>query len=473
MLFSDPIFFLVFLPISFFLYRLTLKLATVSASRILLVAASLFFYGYWEPRYLPLLVLSICFNYSLALAIGEFRNGRGRWAALPRLLLAIGIAGDIAFLGYYKYWDFLIENVNYVLDASIQPLNLLLPLAISFFTFQQIAFLVDVYSGKARLQNFLSYALFVSFFPQLIAGPIVHHKEMMPQFTGDRLKNSGNTWLSGGIFIFCIGLSKKLFLADNLADAANSGYADVGALGFVESWITSLSYTFQLYFDFSGYSDMAIGAGLIFGIRLPQNFNSPYLARSIQEFWRRWHITLSHWLRDYIYKPLGGSRVSESSIYLNLAITFLIGGIWHGAGWTFVIWGALHGLATIAHRIWMSFRRPMPTLVAWLVTFIFIHFTWIFFRAESLDDAVTLIHVMSGSNVASTKPLEVAQNHLLSMLLIMIAFLISLLPWNSNALVDTSLPKRAWVGFTCGLVMFLAVIVQINAPNSEFLYFNF
>jgi len=332
------------------------------------------------------------FNFTIGTTLG-----RESAKINKKALLTIGIAGNIALLGYFKYTDFMIDNLNYwIFTENIPNLNLVLPLAISFFTFQQIAYLVDSYRNECREYDFLSYALFVSFFPQLIAGPIVHHKEMMPQFASkwNLVKNYRNIAL--GIFIFSIGLFKKVVIADTFAVWATNGFDKAEVLTFFEAWATSLSYTFQLYFDFSGYTDMAIGAALLFNIRLPINFNSPYKATDIQDFWRRWHITLSRFLRDYVYIPLGGNRVGRTRNYTNLFAVFLIGGLWHGASWMFVIWGAMHGVAIVIHRIWSELGFKMWRWLAWLITFNFINATWVFFRAKDLDSAEKVLGGMVG-----------------------------------------------------------------------------
>ena len=288
-------------------------------------------------------------------------------------ILIIGITLNLFLLGYFKYANFFIENINIAFNFNANPTNLLLPLAISFFTFQQIAYLVDSYKKETNEYSFLNYALFVSFFPQLIAGPIVHHKEMMPQFmnVSNKVKNYRN--IAMGLFIFSIGLFKKVVIADTFAVWATQGFDVASTLNLFEAWATSLSYTFQLYFDFSGYTDMAIGLALLFNIRLPINFNSPYKATNIQDFWRRWHISLSTWLRDYLYIPLGGSRKLRN--YLNLLIVFLIGGIWHGAGWTFIVWGAMHALASIFIRYWWKLNIQLPRTLAILLTKWYLHYS--------------------------------------------------------------------------------------------------
>jgi D-alanyl-lipoteichoic acid acyltransferase DltB (MBOAT superfamily) len=310
----------------------------------------------------------------------------------------------------------------------MQPLNLVLPLAISFFTFQQITYLVDSYYSKIDEHSLLNYANFVLFFPQLIAGPIVHHKEMMPQFSSikNKLINYKNIFL--GIFIFSIGLFKKVVIADTFSIWATNGFDIEESLTFIEAWVTSLSYTFQLYFDFSGYADMAIGAALLFNIRLPLNFNSPYKSLNIQEFWRRWHMTLSRLLKDYVYIPLGGNRCSNFRIYINLIITFIIGGIWHGAGWTFIVWGTLHGVAIVLNRIWQKLNINIGKIAAWFITFNFINITWIFFRAKEWNDA---IKVLFGMFSVST---DIGSINLISILFIVLAIIVTIFFKNTNEL---------------------------------------
>ncbi|NOR57944.1 MAG: MBOAT family protein, partial [Sulfurimonas sp.] len=370
MLFNSFEFIFFFLPFTFFIYFYLLNKRLIVGAKGFLVFASLFFYSWWNVSYLPIILSSMLFNYTIGNSLNDnFHKVKIR----KKTLLSIGIVSNIALLGYFKYSDFFLENFNLAFDGSVPLLHLALPLAISFFTFQQIAYLVDSYRGETKEYDFLNYALFVTFFPQLIAGPIVHHAEMMPQFSSkySLVKNYKN--IASGLFIFSIGLFKKVVIADSFSEIANAGFDKVEILTFAEAWATSLSYTFQLYFDFSGYTDMAIGAALLFNIRLPINFNSPYKALSIQDFWRRWHITLSRFLKDYIYIPFGGNRVGEFSIYRNLLATFIIGGIWHGAGWTFVFWGFLHGMALVVNRIWQKLNFTMPKVLAWFITFNFVN----------------------------------------------------------------------------------------------------
>jgi alginate O-acetyltransferase complex protein AlgI len=315
-----------------------------------------------------------------------------------KLLLTIGIIFNVSLLGYYKYTNFFIDNFNYFVDKDIVHQQIILPLGISFFTFQQIAFIIDSYKGETKNYRFFEYCLFVTFFPQLIAGPIVHHKEMMPQFEDKANASIHSKNIALGIYIFILGLAKKVLIADNFAIVANAGFGAEKALSFFESWLTSLSYTMQLYFDFSGYCDMAIGAALLFNIVLPLNFNSPYKALNIQDFWRRWHMTLNRFLTQYIYIPLGGSRVGKYRTYLNIFIVFFVSGFWHGAGWTFIIWGTLHGLASMINRYWKTTNIVLPTWFAWLITFLFVNAAWVFFRAENVGKAISILKGMIGLN---------------------------------------------------------------------------
>ncbi len=376
---------------------------------IWLVLASLFFYGWWNPVYVPLIIGSILVNYGIGRRLGQVvqlgRRAGARW------LLALGITLNLALLGWYKYASFGVETLNATLDTDFHLHAIVLPLAISFFTFQQIAYLVDAYQGITREYRFSHYLLFVTFFPQLIAGPIVHHKEMLPQFLRSESLRPQIANIAVGATIFAIGLFKKTVLADGVAIYATPVFdraADGGMVTFFDAWGGALAYTWQLYFDFSGYSDMAIGAARMFGIRLPQNFHSPYKATSIVEFWRRWHMTLSRFLRDYLYIPLGGNRHGPVKRYRNLMLTMLLGGLWHGAGWTFIIWGALHGAYLAINHAWDRFwgaiaPRPLlpaavARLLAWAVTFLAVVVGWVFFRAADLDTALRLLSAMFGFN---------------------------------------------------------------------------
>lgn len=394
MIFSSPKFILLFLPIAFMGYFGLNRLRLVLAGKAWLVLVSLFFYAYWNIAYLPILVGSILFNFAVGTRLSSALERDSTWLP-PRVVLGVGIAANLALLGYFKYANFLTDNINAAFHLGIVLPEILLPLGISFFTFTQIAYLVDSYRGEAKEYDFLNYVLFVTFFPHLIAGPILHHREMMSQFRSRWVLAVRYRHIALGLFIFSIGLFKKVVIADTFAIWANAGFDGDAPLDFFGAWAASLSYTFQLYFDFSGYCDMAIGAALLFNIWLPINFNSPYQALDIQDFWRRWHITLSRYLRDYLYIPLGGNRCSTPRVYLNLMATFILGGLWHGASWMFVLWGAFHGLALVAHRAWSGLGLRLPKALAWLLTFGFINVTWVFFRADSMDSALRVLRGMA------------------------------------------------------------------------------
>jgi len=394
MLFNSHEFIFLFLPISFLVYFYLNKKRLVEIGKGWLVFSSLFFYSWWDINYLPLILGSILFNYIIGRLLFRDSNS-AKISSTPRgVILFFGIVINLSLLAYFKYVDFFIQNINYTFNAEINIMNLTLPLAISFFTFQQITYLVDSFRREIKVSDFLSYAVFVTFFPQLIAGPIVHHREMMPQFSNIRNKVKNYKNIAIGLFIFSIGLFKKVILADNFSVWATNGFDVAETLNLFEAWITSLSYTFQLYFDFSGYADMAIGLALLFNIKLPINFNSPYKALNIQDFWRRWHMTLSRFLKEYIYIPLGGSRGSNFRTYNNLLATFIIGGIWHGAGWMFVFWGLIHGISIVIHRLWHLTSIKLPIVLAWFITFNFINITWIFFRAKDWDTAYKVLSSM-------------------------------------------------------------------------------
>jgi len=360
MLFNSLPYIFVFLPLVLCVYFCLNRLQFTRSAKYWLVLASLFFYSWWNPKYLPLILTSITLN---------FLMGRLLIRSRRRSLLFAGLVFNLGLLIYYKYTTFIIQNINLLLHTAYNPGPIVLPLAISFFTFLQIAYLVDCYQQKVKSTDFIDYSLFVTFFPHLIAGPLVHHSELIPQFSMPENKQVNWNNFYTGLCVFFIGLFKKVVIADTFAIWANAGFDASVPLTFYDAWGSSLSYTLQLYFDFSGYGDMAVGASLLFNIRLPWNFNSPYKATNIQDFWRRWHITLSRWLRNYLYIPLGGNRYGSFRTGVNLFLTFLLGGLWHGANWTFVICGAMHGLGAVAHKAWQSMGLKMSALAGWLVTF--------------------------------------------------------------------------------------------------------
>ncbi|MCP5300256.1 MAG: MBOAT family protein [Chromatiaceae bacterium] len=410
MLFSSYEFIVFFLPVVLGAYLVLTRSRYPLLALNLLALASLFFYGWWKPDYLVILIASMVVNYGCGVWIYR-THPRPR---LSKLILTVGIAFNLGLLGYFKYAGFIADNVNTLAGDNLLSVGeITLPLAISFFTFQQIAYLVDTYQTRVHEYNFSQYVLFVSFFPQLIAGPIVHHKEMMPQFKFHETHLVKLDDINIGLAIFCIGLFKKVVVADTVSIYAVPVFtaAESGAhLTLFEAWGGAMAYTLQLYYDFSGYSDMAIGLARLFGIRLPENFNSPYQARSIIDFWHRWHMTLSRFLRDYLYIPLGGSRRGKVRRYANLMVTMLLGGLWHGAGWTFVIWGGLHGLYLVVNHLWIALKARLPVVsgppasgfsfLSWLLTFLAVVVGWVFFRAETFQGAYAVLRGMAGVNGA-------------------------------------------------------------------------
>jgi D-alanyl-lipoteichoic acid acyltransferase DltB (MBOAT superfamily) len=479
-IFNSFEFIFVFLPIVLALYYLIGRIHIPFAKAWLLVA-SLFFYAYWNPAYLPLVLISMVINY----VIGSFL-GRDVKPNLRKPILIVGIVFNVGLLSYYKYFDFFIKNVNGLFETNLPLLQILLPLAISFYTFTQIAYLIDSYRLETKEYSFLNYGLFVSFFPHLIAGPIVHHKQLAPQFNEKETYYVNYSNISKGLMIFAIGLFKKVGIADMFAEWANTGYSNVEALTFVDSWITTFSYTLQLYFDFSGYSDMAIGLALLFNVVMPINFNSPYKALDIQDFWRRWHITLSNFLTTYLYIPLGGNRKGSARTYINIFIIFLVSGVWHGAGWTFIVWGVMHGLASVICRWWKRAGYHMHKVLAWTTTFLFVHLAWVFFRAVSFGEAITVLKAMFGFSgvylpvatrelfpgISAERFITMPFADSISMLLISV-FVGLLLVWfakNSMEIMEQR-KRNVTMAIFVALLLFYSVTQLQNV--SEFLYFNF
>jgi alginate O-acetyltransferase complex protein AlgI len=399
MIFSSYEFMLVFMPVTLAGFFLCTRIGP-RAAVAWLAAASVVFYARWNVAYVPLLLGSIAFNYCCGMLLLKRRADAsvrmGGW-------LAFAVAANLALLGYYKYANFFLNSVDALTGFDLHIAGIVLPLGISFFTFTQIAFLVDAARGKVRDSNPLNYLLFVTYFPHLIAGPIIHHAEMMPQFSRAATLRLDAQNVALGLTAFAIGLLKKVLIADSLARFATPVFATAALqhVSFYESWIGVLAYTLQLYFDFSGYCDMALGLSLFVGVRLPLNFNSPYQAADIADFWRRWHMTLSRFLRDYLYIPLGGNRHGVARTYLNLMITMLLGGLWHGAAWTFVVWGGLHGAYLVVHRLWsgLPLAKQLQGRRAWrpvatALTFVCVVVAWVFFRADSMPTATRLLGSM-------------------------------------------------------------------------------
>ena len=398
MLFNSFQFIIAFLPLVLSIYWILGRLKLFFISRIWIVFSSLFFYGYWEKDYVYLIIISVITNYLISLLLINEKNYLYfNNKTIKKIIVLLGIFFNLALLGYYKYFDFFIENLNYLSGTQLTLHNIILPLAISFFTLQQIAFLVDSFEGIVKEKSFVNYAMFVTFFPQLIAGPIVHHKEMMPQFKTKSLAFIPQSFMLG-VFIFSIGLFKKVIIADTLSVWADSGFENADLLSTLSAWATSVTYSFQLYFDFSGYTDMAIGLALLFNIKLPHNFNSPFISTNIIEFWSRWHMTLTNFFTTYIYTPMlmTGKKVTFFKAMVAIFITMQIAGIWHGAEWKYVVFGALHGCALVICHVWKrnGYKFKINKLLAWLFTFMFISVTFTIFRGDDLDQSLSIIQKM-------------------------------------------------------------------------------
>jgi len=492
MLFTTGVFLFLYLPVTLLVFFASARLFGRSAAAAWLALASLFFYGYWLPAYTLLLLVSVAANYGFGTLILK-RSGAAR-----RAWLIAAVTANLGVLAYYKYANLLLQSANAVAGTHFPLLAIILPLGISFFTFTQIAYLADVYAGKVKERNPIHYILFVTYFPHLIAGPVLHHAEMMPQF--GRTENYSPKWenFAIGLAFLGLGLAKKILIADSIAPVANAAFDDVSSLGIGigHAWLGVLAYTFQLYFDFSGYSDMAVGLSLLVGVQLPYNFNSPYKARSIIDFWRRWHITLSRFLRDYLYFTLGGNRKGPLRRHVNLLLTMLLGGLWHGASWTFAVWGGLHGVFLVLNHGWRYFRdrlaggasgwgvpAPLRQGTAGLLTFLCVVLAWVFFRAKSIGAAFAMIESMVRQPAGAH--LSAADWQLLPWLAALLA-LVLIVP-NSQQLIDgqfrARLPQlrasgrhREILGFVAGVevvaIVMLALIAARRA-STEFIYFNF
>ncbi len=476
MLFNSFPYIFLFLPISVIVFYLLNRISE-KAGKYWLVIISLVFYSLGTIKHLPLLLLSIIANYSVAITIHRWQSDNPFKQNTAKRLLAVGIFFNVALLAFFKYVDFFIGNINQISNLNLKVLRLAIPLGISFYTFQQITYLVDTYRKEVKTINFFDYCIFITFFPRLLMGPITRYNEIIPQFQHAIQKNVNYRNMSLGLYLFFLGLCKRVVIADTLGVYADLGYTSTLSLSLVAAWMTSLSYTLQIYFDFSGYTDMAIGTAYFFNIKLPFNFNSPYLSVNIQDFWRRWHITLSRFLRDYIYIPLGGSRKGEISTYINIIITFLIGGFWHGAGWTFIIWGGIHGCALCVQRTWKKLNIQIPRLIGIFITFNVVNIAWVFFRAENLQDAINVCKAMIGLNAIqslslsafqSIKPWDNAIGVLIGGLSVFIIFMFK----NSNTIQQHFKQSTQMVMATVALIVVSLLFLNSTVPK-EFIYNDF
>lgn len=484
MIFSSYLYLFIFLPISLLGYFLLNRYFADFFVRAWLLLVSLLFYCWWNPAYLPIIILSITINYYLSKLIIRkiFRKNN-------LYILFIAIIFNLCLLGYFKYSYFILDTFGINQQNDLTLVKVIIPLGISFFTLQQIAYQVDAYEGLAKEENFINYAVFVVFFPQLIAGPIVHHSEMMPQFN-DRNKNFNHENFFKGIVILTIGLFQKVVIADTISEIANAGYDNLNNLSFLESWLSTSAFTLQLYFDFTGYCNMAIGSALMFNIKLPENFNSPYKSINIIEFWKKWHITLGRFINTYIYTPIITifKKITFLKSLFTIFLVMLIAGIWHGAGWNFLVFGAIHGLALVINHVWKKFKISLPKFVSWLITLTVIHISFVFFRAENITDAVTMIQAMYNlnnfvlpievidkTNFFELKNLKISSFPNLivskySYLILFIAALSVLILSNAREFAAVTKPKI--LTFIIVLAMFVSSMSLLHR-NIEFLYFQF
>ena len=496
MLFNEQSFLFYFLP-AVVVGLLVFRFKSVDLTSWWIILASFFFYGFHGWQHLPLLILSILINYGLGFGIEKRAMSRSGY-----YLLILGITCNLLVLAIYKYADFITSNFH--LEYS---LNLTLPLAISFFTFQQIAYLVDVRKGKVTTPSFTHYCTFISFFPQLIAGPIVRCQQMIPQLQKGALGRLSSKSFWSGICLFSIGLFKKSCLADGirpLVDEIFSVSSDGISLSLAEAWVAVLSFGLQIYFDFSAYSEMALGLGLMLGLRLPLNFNSPYKALNIVDFWRRWHITLSEFLRDYLYKPLGGNRLGVNRGVFNVMLVMILGGLWHGAGWTFIMWGFIHGCMIGIYHFFRGLSQNkapknstlLGNLLASFVTFVVVNVAWVFFRSEKMDSAFGMIKSLIGLNGISlprsfeflpigklvsftglfpNQAIDLGLLVFLPVLLVIVWFApnaYQLLGLNPKEDSDIAMPSLKII-FLCGLLFFFGIKVSFETLSYDFIYFRF
>jgi alginate O-acetyltransferase complex protein AlgI len=471
MLFSSTFFLVYFLPVFFTLYFLL----PAFLKNYFIVFASILFYAWGAPKFLFILLGTIIFNFYAAHLIVRLKKNKHR----KRVLIATIIA-NVALLVYFKYVNFFIDNTNHFLHLfglhTFKVLNIALPIGISFFTFHQLSFIIDVYRKiKPPMKKISDYALYILLFPQLIAGPIIRYNEISDQIQGRNKKFNVDEVLLG-FFRFAVGLAKKVLIANVLGKEADKIFAlPGGELDFVLSWMGALTYTFQIYFDFSGYSDMAIGLARMMGFRFPENFNNPYVAQSITDFWRRWHISLSRWMRDYLYIPLGGNKVSGARLYFNLWVVFLISGLWHGAEWTFIIWGAYHGFFLALERLFLlKLTSKIGAFLRVSSTFLIVVIGWVLFRAANLKQAICFFQKMFSF---SYKEFYFSA-HLLSIL--GIAFLLSFIPifFKPETEIKNSFLK---ISFGSAFIHVMAIILfmilclgEITSSNfNPFIYFKF
>ncbi len=471
MLFTSHAFTLVFLPLVLSIFLLCYQYINLRVALSILTLASLFFYAWWNPIYLCLLSFSIIINYLIGYWLTHTTKSNDLY--IKKWLVIVGIVINLSLLAYFKYSQFFIDNLNSLFEIELSIHPIILPLAISFFTFQQISYIVDVSKNSDTHYSFSDYILYVTFFPQLIAGPIVRHDVLIPQFSAPYAHQQKSPWIARGFTLFILGLFKKVVLANGLEDISSPYFESLlsgSNAHFIGSWQAALAFTFQIYFDFSAYSDMAIGLALMFGFIIPDNFNIPYSSFHIQEFWRRWHISLSNFLRDYLYIPLGGNRFGLMRQMQALTITLFLGGLWHGASWSFVAWGLLHGMALGLHVLWQKagFRLAKP--IAWLLLFLFLVFTWILFRIQDFSIAINMMHSMLNFNAIEPQTINWGDwDHW--KIIIISALIATIGPSSSTLALKLMKPKRVYAIVLGLLLVYLIVMTAYEAR--EFIYFQF
>ena len=468
MLFNSYVFIFALLPITLLGYYVLNHFHKFTVSKIWVILASLIFYGYFTPQYCLIILGSIIVNYCFHYILTNPHASKN--SVYRKTIFIAGIFCNLGLLFYFKYFNFFLDNINTIFRTSIQYHKILLPLGISFFTFQQLSVIIDSYTGKTSLYNPIDYALYIAFFPQLVAGPIVLHEELIPQFQDPAKKVFNPESFMHGVRYFSIGLAKKVLIADILGQAVQVGFDNYRGLNSFSALFVMLSYTLQIYFDFSGYSDMARGIGYMFNVTLPINFDSPYKAKNIDDFWKRWHITLTRFFTTYLYIPLGGNRKGKIRTYCNVLIVFLVSGLWHGANWTFILWGFLHGIASVIYRMFKKFFDRLPAFLTGCMTFVFVNIAWVIFRSDSiLESKYFLGHLLKGGaglllpEIQSVFPVN-------AYLFLLVGLLLTFFAKNTHEIVHQTRVRALSVIMD---VLLLTLSIISLSQISTFLYYNF
>lgn len=468
MLFSSIVFLFIFLPLLIFVYYVLPR----KTRNLVLLIFSLFFYGYGEPKYLSIMILSIAINYTMGLLVFKYKNAK----KISQAFILLAVILNISILGYYKYANFILENINNIFATSYDLLNIVMPIGISFFTFQGLSYVIDVYRGHGEVQkNPLNVALYISLFPQLIAGPIVRYETV-----SDQLENRKETLegFSYGVERFVIGLSKKVLIANTVGLVADEVFmANPGEMSVLLSWVGIIAYTLQIYFDFSGYSDMAIGLGRMFGFKFLENFNYPYISRNITEFWRRWHISLGTWFRDYVYIPLGGNRVETPRFLINIIIVWFLTGFWHGAAWNFIIWGLYYGFILIIEKIFLEKTiEKLPRFLQHVYTMVLVVIGWLIFRTESIAYGKDYLRTMFGLGnkiLVDSKAIYYILEYRFAFTMA-ILFSMPIYPYIKKKIISMEIFFLDYLKALVIISLFLLCIMYLlNSTFNPFIYFRF